>query len=124
MSYVALATDAFEDVAHFYGVSLGFPIVASWDRPNGRGRRFDLGQLQLEILDNRRERTSLELNPPGGRVHIVIEVDDADEVRKRISLVTPVPERTSWGATLFAVKDPDGVPVTFLQWARSPGDPP
>ena len=121
MSYVALATDAFEEVAHFYGVSLGFPVVANWDRPNGRGCRFDLGQLCLEILDNRRKRTPLDLYTPGGRVHIVIEVDDADEVRKRIPMATPVPERTSWGATLFAVKDPDGVPVTFLQWSHASG---
>ena len=121
MSYIALATDAFEEMAYFYGVSLGFPIVASWDRPNGRGRQFDLGQLQLEILDNRRARRRQDLNTLGGRFHIVIEVDDVDEVRQRLPMATPASEKTSWGATLFAINDPDGVPITFLQWSHSSG---
>ena len=75
MSYIALATDSFDDVAFFYGELLGFPVVAEWDRPNGRGRRYDLGGLRLEILDNSRERQRLELSSPGERMHIVVEVD-------------------------------------------------
>jgi hypothetical protein len=52
MSYIALATDCFDLVRAFYEDSLGFPVVAKWDRPTGRGR-FDLGGgLRLEILDN------------------------------------------------------------------------
>ncbi len=32
MSYDALATDRFDEVAPFYGTLLGFPIVEGWDR--------------------------------------------------------------------------------------------
>ena len=117
MSYVALATDAFDAVAQFYGELLGFAIAAEWDRPGGRGKRFDLpGGLRLEILDNQRERTPLSLGTPGDRVHVVVEVDDIALVRQRIAIITPAPETVSWGARLFQVRDPDGVPVTFLQW--------
>ena len=48
MSYVALATNAFDAVTKFYGHDLGFPVVEEWDRPTGRGRRFDLLGLRLE----------------------------------------------------------------------------
>ncbi len=124
MSYVALATDAFDEVAQFYGELLGFPVVSSWDRATGRGRRFDLsGGLRLEVLDNRRERTPMPLGTPGDRVHVVVEVDDIDAARSRIAIETPVPAETSWGARLFQVRDPDGVAVTFLQWTDSDGEP-
>ena len=117
MSYVALATNAFEKTALFYGETLGFPVLAQWDRPGGRGRRYDLGGgLRLELLDNAREHTPLELNRPGGRVHVVVEVDDVDLARQHIALSTPEPQTVSWGARLFQLHDPDGIPVTFLQW--------
>ena len=116
MSYVALATDRFDEVVHFYGASLGFPVVEQWDRPNGRGLRFDLAGMRLEILDNERERRPLRLGEPGDRLHVVVEVEDIELCRSRIQIDTPSPQDTSWGARLFQLRDPDGVPVTFLQW--------
>ncbi len=117
MSYVALATNAFDEVAHFYGDVLGFPVASEWDRANGRGRRFNLqGGLRLEILDNRREREPLALGSPGDRVHVVVEVDDIDAAHNRLAIPAPSPQSVSWGARLFQVRDPDGVAVTFLQW--------
>lgn len=117
MSYVALATNAFDEMVHFYGGLLGFSVVSEWDRANGRGKRFDLqGGLRLEILDNRREREPLALGSPGNRVHVVIEVDDIDAAHGRLAISAPSPQAVSWGARLFQVRDPDGVAVTFLQW--------
>jgi catechol 2,3-dioxygenase-like lactoylglutathione lyase family enzyme len=116
MSYVALATDRFDDVVRFYGTSLGFSVVEQWDRPNGRGQRFELGGIRLEILDNERKRKPLRLGESAGRFHVVIEVEDIEVLRREIKIETPAPQATSWGARLFQIRDPDGVPVTFLQW--------
>jgi catechol 2,3-dioxygenase-like lactoylglutathione lyase family enzyme len=122
MSYIALATDSFDTMARFYGELLGFPIVADWDRPDGRGRRFDLGgKLRVEILDNARKREPLRLPPPGDRIHLVVEVHDIDAARDRLAIETPAPITASWNARLFQVRDPDGVPVTFLQWSDKTG---
>jgi catechol 2,3-dioxygenase-like lactoylglutathione lyase family enzyme len=118
MSYVALATDSFDAVARFYGEDLRFAVVEQWDRANGRGRRFDLHGMRLEILDNARERQPLRLPAPADRLHLVIEVDDIEGARSRLRIPTPQPQRVSWGATLFQVRDPDGVPVTFLEWNK------
>jgi len=117
MSYVALATDCFDEVAFFYGELLGFPLISEWDRPRGRGRRYDLGGLRLEILDNAREPRPLELYGPGERTHIVIEVDNIEVARRRLAIRTPEPQAVSWGAVLFQLRDPDGILVTFLQWS-------
>ena len=116
MSYVALVTDNFDEVVLFYGQLLGFPIVEQWDRENGRGTRFDLGEMQLEILDNGREQQPLLLASPADRFHLVVEVDNVEVTRNRLSIASPDPVSTSWGTKLFQVRDPDGIPVTFLQW--------
>jgi catechol 2,3-dioxygenase-like lactoylglutathione lyase family enzyme len=116
MSYVALATDAFDAVTKFYGQDLGFPVVEEWDRPAGRGRRFDLLGLRLEILDNARERRPLTLGTPGDRIHLVVEVSDLDAACDTYRLGAPPPQAVSWGARLIEVRDPDGVSVTFLEW--------
>lgn len=119
MSYIAFATNAFDSVVTFYGGLLGFPVVAEWDRPNGRGRRFDLGGgLRLEILDNARERDPFRLDV-SSRVHVVIEVDDIEAAWGTMKVSAPVPSETSWGARLFQIQDPDGVPVTFLEWTEA-----
>jgi catechol 2,3-dioxygenase-like lactoylglutathione lyase family enzyme len=119
MSYVALVTDRFDEVARFYGELLGFPVVDQWDRPNGRGRRFDLGGIRLEILDNDREQQPLTLGETADRFHIVVEVEDIEEARLRIEIEAPPTKDTSWGARLFQIRDPDGVPITFLQWIQT-----
>jgi catechol 2,3-dioxygenase-like lactoylglutathione lyase family enzyme len=121
VSYVALATDRYDDVVAFYGEGLGFPVVDEWDRPNARGLRFDLDGMRLEIIDNQREQRPLDLGAPADRVHLVVEVDDIEEARDSINIEAPLPQGTSWGARLFRVHDPDGVPITFLQWIETDG---
>lgn len=124
MSYVALATARYDEVVRFYRLTLGFPTVRSWDRPRGRGCVFDLDGLHLEILDATREQSPKDLGNPGERINIVVEVADVDAVRAALPAETPEPFSTSWGAKLFRVLDPDGVPVWFLQWLRTaPQDP-
>lgn len=123
MSYVALATNRYEEVVEFYGDLLGFPVVDEWDRPNARGQRLDLGGMRLEILDNQREKSPLKLGATADRVHLVVEVDDIEEARDCIEIDSPLPQETSWGARLFQVRDPDGVPVTFLQWLNTKSQP-
>ncbi|QXP83035.1 VOC family protein [Methylococcus sp. Mc7] len=118
MSYVALATRRFEAMAAFYGDRLGFPVLRQWDRPNGRGRMFDLNGLKLEILDAAREKAALELGPVGDRIHLVIEVADVDVAYRNLAPGTAPPITTSWGARMFSLRDPDDTAVCYLQWVE------
>lgn len=119
MSYVALATDRFDAVVRFYGEGLGLSVVDQWDRPDARGLRFDLGGMRLEILDNGRKRSPLRLGEPSDRFHVVVEVEDIDLAWRQLQLEAPKPQATSWGARVFELRDPDGVPITFLQWTEN-----
>ena len=119
MSYVALVTTRFDEVTRFYGELLGFPIVEQWDRSDARGRRFDAGGMRLEVIDNERERHPVRLGEPADKVHIVIEVESIDEARERIKVETLPVQDTSWGSRLIRVHDPDGIPVTFIEWTKT-----
>ncbi len=119
MSYVALATNGFDDVVRFYAEGLGFTVVDQWDRPDARGLRFDVGGLRLEILDNGRKRQPLRLGEASDRFHVVVEVDDIDLAWRHLQLEALKPQATSWGTRVFQLRDPDGVPVIFLQWAET-----
>jgi catechol 2,3-dioxygenase-like lactoylglutathione lyase family enzyme len=122
MSYVALATDAFASMVHFYGRRLRFPVVAEWDRATGRGCRFDLGGgLRLELLDNAREKRGAKLLWSNERTHIVVEVADIESVWRNLALDVPMPQQTSWGARIFQLRDPDGTAVTYLEWTQDHG---
>ena len=118
MSFVALATDQFDAMVEFYGEQLGFPVVDGWDRERGRGRRFDLGGLRLEVLDNQREPQPQDLGDATNKVHVVVEVEDIHAARDQLNLEVPAVADTSWGARLFQLEDPDGVAVTYLQWTQ------
>jgi len=77
---------------------------------------FDLGGLRLEILDNGREASRLRLGEAADRIHLVLEVGDVDAVWRRLGGPAPAPRVAPWGARLFQIRDPDGVPVTVLEW--------
>jgi catechol 2,3-dioxygenase-like lactoylglutathione lyase family enzyme len=121
LSYVAIATNSFEEVSNFYHRALGFEMIDEWEREHGRGRRFNAGGMVLEILDNMRERNPMRLFRPGDRFHLVVEVPDIEAAHRGVAVSAPKPRSTSWVAILFEVRDPDGVPVTFLQWYQPKG---
>jgi hypothetical protein len=52
---------------------------------------------------------------------VVVEVPDIDAARARLKIDSPAPTTVSWGAKLFQLRDPDGIPVTFLEWIHPKG---
>jgi glyoxalase/bleomycin resistance protein/dioxygenase superfamily protein len=116
VSYVALATNYFDELVSFYVDLVGFARTASWDRPNARGARLSMRDLRLELLDNTRLRTPFPLGEVGGRLHLVIETDDLDADRTAVRAETSEIRPTTWGCRPFELHDPDGIRLTFLQW--------
>jgi uncharacterized glyoxalase superfamily protein PhnB len=75
--------------------------------------------MRLEVIDNQREKNPRELGEPADKIHIVVEVENIDDARARIKVDAPPVQDTSWGSRIFRIMDPDGIPVTFLQWLET-----
>ena len=114
-SYVVLRTNNFEAMVSFYGERLGFPQADRWNQASGQGVIYELPGVLLTIVDNDRERSPLILGASLDRVGLVIEVEDIDDARDHLDMETPIPSATSRGARQFQLRDPDGLPITFLQ---------
>lgn len=123
MSWVALATARYDETCAFYGKTLGCTVVDGWDQPAGRATVFDLCGMKLEVLDASREK-AMTLGDPKERVHLVLEVEDVDAFRRKLSGEVPEPHETSWGARILRLRDPDGIPVTVLAWKPGGKSPP
>ena len=116
LSYLAIVTSRFEEMVEFYGATLAGTLVRGWDRPRSRGRVFEIEGLRLEILDADREPRSLRLQPPDDRFHLVFEVENVDAVHARLPDSAEPPHDTSWNARVLELRDPEALPITFLQW--------
>lgn len=116
MSYVALATEKFDEVLRFYSETLGLAILSQFDRPNARGAFLDLrGGSKLELIDANRQSKPMSIAPKADdRLHIVIETKDIQADAQSLNL--PAPIKTSWSARIIALRDPDNVSVWLLQW--------
>ncbi|MFM1802463.1 MAG: hypothetical protein RJA81_1815 [Planctomycetota bacterium] len=116
MSYVALATLRFDEMLAFYSQKLGLKVIESFDRSNARGAFIDLrGGSRLELIDASRQSRPMKLgNQADDRFHIVIETDDISQDAATLDL--PEPQKTSWSASIIALRDPDNVSIWFLQW--------
>jgi catechol 2,3-dioxygenase-like lactoylglutathione lyase family enzyme len=123
-AYASYSVTSFEATRSFYETTLGCTLVLGWDRPDGRGGYFRLGHVPVaEILAAAHVGPSLP-PPPAGSFSIVLIVADArlahDELRRRGATVTTPLTAPDWGS-YFAVADPDGVELYFVEQAGPGG---
>jgi catechol 2,3-dioxygenase-like lactoylglutathione lyase family enzyme len=118
MGFVSLLTQRYDDMAAFYRDRLGGRVERSWDRAGARGMLLDLGGLRVELMDASREKAAAIAGEHGGRIHLVVEVSGL--ARRALAMGLPAPATTSWGASLVTLADPDGLPVSLLEWSGAP----
>ena len=117
-AYTSYAARSFEATRSFYEAQLGCMPVFAWDRADGRGVYYNLGQVPVaEIMDAARGDEAL-LPPTPGTFSIVVIVADAvrahGELSARGVTVTTPLANEPWGR-YFGVQDPDGVELYFLE---------
>lgn len=118
MGFVSLITARYADMVAFYRVRLGGRLERAWERPGARGMLLDMGGLRVELMDATRERHQPKPEKNKKGIHLVIEVDDLDG--RSAALGLPAAVATSWGARLVTLTDPDGLPVSLLEWTAPP----
>ena len=109
----------------FYRDTLGLPVVASWDRPDGAGHLLDAGGGIVELIGKTpgdASRGGWDFIMPVAKYEIILVVADAgaahDAIKaKKIEPSEPL-ETTSWGARRFVLLDPDETPVVFMEMPK------
>lgn len=109
----------------FYRDILGLPLLASWDRPDGAGHVLDAGGGVVELIGKTpgsAARGGWDFIMPVAKYEILLVVPSAraaHDALKAKGLEPSEPlETTSWGASRFAVLDPDETPVVYLEMPK------
>ncbi len=121
-AYTSYSVSDFDATRSFYEVKLGCTPVITWDRADGQGVYYELGDAPVaEILGAPRGEAALPPPVPGS-FSIVVVVSDASRARKELIArgvtVTTPPVIEPWGR-YFGIGDPDGVPLYFVEHASS-----
>jgi catechol 2,3-dioxygenase-like lactoylglutathione lyase family enzyme len=112
---VLVGTKDYAKSTAFYGELLRFPVQDEWDAPDGRGILFATGGGVIEVLEDSPHHPA---ETPHG-VMVSIQVADVDALHARLTDAGVAPtdslSNRPWGHRSFAIRDPNGLPLTFFQ---------
>ncbi|GAB4143841.1 MAG: hypothetical protein OHK0017_01720 [Patescibacteria group bacterium] len=97
---------------NFYHQILNLPLVSSWDEPENKGAIFQLGSVEIEIIQD----GNLVIGPFNCKISV--EVENVQQVFKELSakIIGLVPPKSNpWGQLVLAVFDPNGLNIEFYQ---------
>lgn len=122
---VALTTQDYERLVHFYCAGLGLEPAAVWNNDGGKALMLDMGRATLEIFDERQAEVIDELEVGrrvSGPVRFALQVPDVDAAVERLiangATLVHAPVITPWGDTNARIQDPDGMQITLYQPAK------
>ena len=119
----AYFTDKYQETCSFYRNTLELKLEHSWDRnENDKGSLFKAGMGLIEVLkqpgEDQHKIKGLDYRQPQG-IFAVIQVWEIDELyekykNKGVSFKEEITDQ-DWGHRSFAVLDPNGVVLFFIQ---------
>ena len=122
---VVIRAKFFERTTRFYGESLSFPRLQSWDREGGRGALFQAGAGVVEILgrpgdaDPRGRDEAYEAQGPLTKVTMTVVVPSPEQAYQeclfRDKNIPGGLRKDEDGTLLFETHDPEGVRIHFRQ---------
>jgi len=119
---VALTTESFERLAHFYRVGLGLEPAQVWPTEQGRALVLALGRATIEIFDEKQAETVDQIEVGKritGPIRFAFEVPDLEVATERLLssgaiMVHPIVQ-TPWGDRNVRFQDPEGMQITLYQ---------
>ena len=119
---LALTTQDFDRMVHFYSAGLGLEPAQVWESWQGRGLVLELGRATLELFDEQQAAT-VDGIEAGRRVSGQVRRARPAPARPRAlerllaqggSLGHP-PVQTPWGDLNVRLQDPEGMQITLFQ---------
>jgi catechol 2,3-dioxygenase-like lactoylglutathione lyase family enzyme len=105
----------------FYHDILGFKLSNSWQRKDSWGALFNVGPAIVEIIWFPEGAGLLDcaFQPERDKMDIIFDVSDVDILYQRLQEldinIVKKPYDAPWGYRLFKIKDPDGIPLSFME---------
>ena len=123
---VVVRAKSFESTCRFYGESLAFPRLQSWDREDERGALFQAGAAVVQVLgrsaageDPSRWDETYDYIGPKHKMTLVVVVPSAEkayeEAHFRDKNIPGGLRRDADGGLIFETHDPEGIKVIFKQ---------
>ena len=122
---VVIRAKFYERTTRFYGESLAFPRLQSWDREDGRGALFQAGSGVVEILgrpsdaDTRGRDEAYDSQGPLTKVTMTVVVPSPEQAYQeclfRDKNIPGGLRKDESGTLLFETHDPEGVRIHFRQ---------
>jgi catechol 2,3-dioxygenase-like lactoylglutathione lyase family enzyme len=123
---VVVRAKSFERTSRFYGESLAFPRLQSWDREDERGALFQAGAAVIQVVGRpasaetpRSYDESYDYQGPHHKMTIALLVPSADTAYKealfRDKNIPGGLRKDTDGGLIFETHDPDGVKILFKQ---------
>jgi catechol 2,3-dioxygenase-like lactoylglutathione lyase family enzyme len=126
---VAVTVDDYDEALRFYRDGLGFSVVESWDRPDGRGVILRVERATLELLSSEMAATVDRIEAGervSGKVRLALEVEDPAVASERAAAAGAEllrgPVETPWGDTNVRVRAPDGMQLTLFATPSGAGE--
>jgi catechol 2,3-dioxygenase-like lactoylglutathione lyase family enzyme len=123
---VVVRAKSFERTSRFYGESLSFPRLQSWDREDERGALFQAGAAVIQVVGRpasaetpRSYDESYDYQGPHHKMTVALVVPSAEaayqEAHFRDKNIPGGLRRDTDGGLIFETHDPDGVKIVFKQ---------
>jgi uncharacterized glyoxalase superfamily protein PhnB len=107
----------------FYNGILGIPVEGTWGDEHHRAASLRAGHLKLVIAESHQDDDDQQLRiHEADKMVMHLEVEDIeglyDKLVARGAEPYTRPERLHWGPMAFAVHDPGGAALVFLEWKK------
>lgn len=120
-SRIVIKVNDYRKSFEFYKDIVGLKLSSSWQRKDSWGAVFSVGSADLEIIwfPEGEGFDDCRFHLERMKVDLFFDAHDVDIMFKRLSdmkvEVVKEPYDAPWGYRLFTVKDPDGIPISFIQ---------
>ena len=125
LEFVLVCPRDWRNSMRFWRDALGLEVASDWSDGNHQGAALKFGNSHLIVASQEKIRDEeVGFSIEHGRPYVYVKVKGLDALVTHLkSKNIPVlggPLKLHWGPRMASVKDPEGMPVLFVEWAQEP----